>query len=97
MLEKLGARREKAPRTPASIGVGMAKKRKKRESQALEEAIAAGMIERKGLGKKLRRKQNAERKLDLGLMEDGGAFRNGVLSVSQMKRKAPKSHGHRRR
>ena len=93
MLAKLGARPEKGPRTAASIGIGMAKKRKKREAAALEEAIAAGMVQRKGMGKKVRRKKEANKRssgIDRGLMEDGGAFRNGVLSLSKWRGKGGK-------
>lgn len=54
MLTKLGASADKAPRTPAKIGLGMAKKAKQRETLALQEAIAAGMVKAKGRGKKIR-------------------------------------------
>lgn len=54
MLAKLGASADKAPRTPARIGLGMAKKAKQREAVALQEAIAAGMVKAKGRGKKIR-------------------------------------------
>jgi len=54
MLAKLGATAEKAPRTSAKIGFGMASKAKQRAAVALQEAIAAGMIKAKGRGKKLR-------------------------------------------
>lgn len=67
-------------RIPASIGIGMAKKKAEREARALEEAIAAGMVKRKGMGNKKKREQKAN--IDRGLAEDGGAFRNGVLKVA---------------
>ncbi len=54
MLERLGAKADKGPRTAASIGKGMARVGAKREAKALEEAIEAGMVQRKGLGKKKR-------------------------------------------
>jgi hypothetical protein len=41
--------------------------------------IAAGMIKQKGMGKKKRREK--AKGLDRGLMEDGGAFRPGILRV----------------
>lgn len=54
MLARLGASADKAPRTSARIGLGMAKKAKQREVVALQEAIAAGMVKAKGRGKKIR-------------------------------------------
>ena len=43
---------------------------------------AAGMIKAKGLGKKKRReKEKARKSGDRGLMEDGGAFRPGIMRV----------------
>jgi hypothetical protein len=54
MLARLGASADKAPRTPAKVGIGMAKKAKQREAVALQEAIAAGMVQAKGRGKKAR-------------------------------------------
>lgn len=54
MLARLGAAADKAPRTPASLGIGMAKKAKQREAAALQEAIAAGMVQAKGRGAKAR-------------------------------------------
>jgi hypothetical protein len=60
----------------------MAKKRAKREAVALEEAIASGMIQVKGMGKKKRAEKKAG--LDRGLNEDGGAFRNGVLKIGKI-------------
>lgn len=54
MLARLGVSADKAPRTPARIGLGMAKKAKQREDVALQEAIAAGMVKAKGRGKKIR-------------------------------------------
>ena len=61
---------------------GMAKKRAKREAVALEEAIASGRVQKKGMGKKKRAEKKAG--LDRGLNEDGGAFRNGVLKVGKI-------------
>jgi len=60
----------------------MAKKRAKRDAAALEEAIASGMVQKKGMGKKKRAQKQKE--IDRGLMEDGGAFRNGVLKVDKI-------------
>jgi hypothetical protein len=59
----------------------MAKKQKKREAVAMEEAIAAGMVRVKGSGKKKQAEKRAG--LDKGLLEDGGAFRGGVLKVAK--------------
>lgn len=60
---------------------GMAKKRKKREAIAFEEAVEAGMVKRKGSGKRKRMQKLAE--IDRGLMEDGGAFKSGVLKLNR--------------
>jgi hypothetical protein len=57
----------------------MAKKQAQRADRALQEGIAAGMIKQKGMGKKKRREK--AKGLDRGLMEDGGAFRPGILRV----------------
>lgn len=57
----------------------MAKKAAQREAAALEAAIDAGMLKRKGLGKKKR--EEKRRSLDRGLMEDRGAFKGGVLKL----------------
>lgn len=54
MLARVGAKAEAAPRTALSIGKGMAQVAAKRQARALEEAIEAGMVSRKGLGKKKR-------------------------------------------
>lgn len=43
---------------------------------------AAGMIQQKGMGKKKRREKG--KKVDRGLMEDGGAFRPGILRVKPL-------------
>lgn len=59
----------------------MAKKQKKRAAVAMEEAVAAGMVRVKGSGKKKRAEKRAG--LDKGLMEDGGAYRGGVLKVAR--------------
>lgn len=47
----------------------MMKKRVAKEKEELETAIASGMLQQKGMGKKKRRKQEMERKGDLGLYE----------------------------
>ncbi|KAL4444596.1 hypothetical protein ABPG77_002413 [Micractinium sp. CCAP 211/92] len=78
-LARIGAKAAARPRIPASIGVGMAKKQAQRDQRALEEGIAAGMIQQKGMGKKKRREK--ARQLDRGLNEDRGAFKPGVLRV----------------
>lgn len=46
------------------------------------------MVQVKGLGKRKRREKEKERRKDRGLMEDGGAFRPGILRV-----KAPPASG----
>lgn len=82
VLEGLGAKKAKSVKMPANMAIGMAKKRAKREAVALEEAIASGMVQKKGMGKKKRAEK--QKGLDRGLMEDGGAFRNGVLKVGRI-------------
>lgn len=57
MLTRLGAKPEKSPRTPAAIGIGMAKKQAEREAKKMEEAFETGMAQRKGVGKKKRAAQ----------------------------------------
>ena len=52
LLERLGAKAEKAPRTSAKIGRGMAKKRAQRDARAFQEAVASGVTRMKGMGKK---------------------------------------------
>jgi len=42
---------------------------------------AAGMVQLKGMGKRKRREKEKERKKERGLMEDGGAFKPGILRV----------------
>ena len=81
MLKELGARKVKGVKIPANIGLGMAKKKAQRDAVALEEAIAAGMVKRKGMGKKKRAEKRGN--VDRGLMEDGGSFRKGVLRVDK--------------
>jgi len=54
MLTRMGAKPDKSPRTPAAIGIGMAKKQADREAKKLEEAFETGMAQRKGMGKKKR-------------------------------------------
>lgn len=58
----------------------MAKNQAERERKEQEHAIAVGMVQVKGSGKKKKRAaEKAPR--DRGLMEDGGAFRNGILRL----------------
>ena len=52
---------------------------------------AAGMIQAKGMGKKKRREKS--KGLDRGLMEDGGAFRPGLLRVKGSAAAAASSGG----
>lgn len=93
-LAKLGAAPTKKPRIPASIGLGMAKKQKQREAAALEAAIDAGMVSRKGLGRAKRRAEDkAGARRDRGLLEDRGALRNGVLRVKRAPKAAPPARG----
>ena len=81
-LARAGVAEDKRPRTPARIGVGMAKAAKEREKKAFEEAVAAGMASRKGHGKKRRAAEAKAR--DRGLMEAGAAFKNGVLRADKL-------------
>ncbi len=48
----MGARPEKAPRCSAKIGTGMVKKQAQRDARALANAVAAGLVRVKGMGKK---------------------------------------------
>ena len=58
---------------------GMAKKAAQRDARALEDAVDAGMVKRKGLGRKKR--EEKRQSLDRGLMEDRGAFKGGIMKV----------------
>lgn len=58
----------------------MARNQAERERKEQEHAIAAGMLQVKGSGKKKRRAAEKGPR-DRGLMEDGGAFHNGILRV----------------
>jgi hypothetical protein len=79
MLQRIGAAADKKPRTPAKIGIGMAKAAKEREKKALEEAMAAGMVQRKGRGKKLRA-EAGEAAWRAGLQGRARAASAGVLA-----------------
>lgn len=57
-LNKLGSKGDRTPRTPASIGKGKAVAQAGRDAVALEAAMAAGMVQRKGHGKKRRAEAN---------------------------------------
>lgn len=57
MLTRIGARPDKAPRRAASIGKGLATVNAARDARKLEEAMQAGMVKRKGSGKKKKREQ----------------------------------------
>lgn len=81
LMQQLGARQQKGPRVPASIGFGIARKGAERAARAREEAIAAGMLRIKGTGKKKRRDKSRQR--DRGLQEAGSSFRGGVLRISK--------------
>lgn len=84
----MGAKAEKGQRMSAQIGKGLSKKRGVREERALQEAIEAGMVSKKGRGKAKRAAAEAGR--DKGLMELGGSYRNGMLRVKGLnKKKAP--------
>lgn len=54
------------------------------------------MVQLKGMGKRKRRGKEKERKKDRGLMEDGGAFRPGVLRVKAPPASAGGKGGKRR-
>ncbi|KAK2080237.1 hypothetical protein QBZ16_000090 [Prototheca wickerhamii] len=79
---RLGGRPDKGPRIPASIGVGMARKRSERFARAEEEGIASGMLDIHQLARKRRAEADAARERDPGLREDNGAFRHGVLRLN---------------
>lgn len=103
-LAEIGAKPEKGPRIAAVIGKGMAKKQVERSEKALEEAINAGLVQRKG-SKKLKQslvtgggskprkggKSGGGGGLNEGL---GGRFKDGVLHVGKVhkvdKRRAAK-------
>ncbi|BDA46142.1 hypothetical protein COCOBI_08-2340 [Coccomyxa sp. Obi] len=63
MLRSVNAKLQKSPRIPASIGQGLARKRKQREEMAKELAIEAGMLQRKGLGKKRKQAEKVQKKV----------------------------------
>eukprot|EP00884_Botryococcus_braunii_P006757 jgi/Botrbrau1/16082/Bobra.7_2s0053.1 len=79
-LKALNLRPDKGQRIPKGLGKQMAKCRADRERKEQEQAVAAGMLQVKGSGKRKRRAVGKGR-LDRGLMEDGGAYRNGVLRL----------------
>eukprot|EP00798_Chlamydomonas_sp_ICE-L_P003993 gene3993-14073_t len=81
MLQRIGAKAEKGPRMGSKIGMGIAKKRLEREEKALQEAIAAGHVKKKGIGKKKR--EEKEKNRDKGLMEAGQNFKGGVLRLKK--------------
>lgn len=83
-LTELGCAPAPRPAVPARIGFGSARHQKARSAAALEAAIDAGLVSRKGLGKKKRREKEAARREggDGGLREHGAAFRGGVLRVA---------------
>lgn len=82
LFQGLGSKAPKGMQVPASIAIGMAKKRKKREAVALEQAVEAGMIKKKGMGRKKRMEKRYM--FEHGLMEDGGAFKAGVLRLGKV-------------
>lgn len=55
-LRSIGARAAKSPRTPASVGLGLAQKRKQRVRSQLERDVASGAVSKKGSGKVLQRR-----------------------------------------
>jgi len=92
-LEEIGAKPEKGPRIAAMIGKGMAKKQVERGAKALEEAINAGLVQRKGSGKLRKslvpgskpRKGKGGGGAGGGLNEKlGGHFKDGVLHVGKV-------------
>jgi hypothetical protein len=85
-LLELGAKKQKGVQISARIGHGMKKKSAQREHRALEEAIASGMVSRKGLASKKRRDVK-KLGVDRGLNEDMGSFRNGILRVVSKKKR----------
>ena len=64
LMERLGAKAEKAPRCSANIGQGMAKKQAQRAARALQAAVADGTVRVKGMGKK-RQAEKGSRHCDL--------------------------------
>lgn len=83
-LKSLNARPEARQAMSARMGLGMARKQAERDKKELQQAIDTGMVQSKGLGKKKRRLKDQERRSNLGLVEDGGAFRKGVLDLNKL-------------
>ena len=70
---------------------GYLRKKRKSEAAAIEDALHAGLVTAKQLKKKRQGLQSGNKK-DLGLREDGGAFRNGMLRVKAPQSKKPTKH-----
>ena len=87
LLSRLGGRAASAPRMSAKIGIGLAKSKAKKAARAREEAIAEGMLQVKGSGKRGEKGNGQGRRKDKGLGE--AKMKNGVLKVKQppMKRR----------
>ena len=82
-LEALGCRPAPRPRTPACIGLKQAAYQKARAASELEAAIDAGLVSRKGLGKKRRREaREREGEEERGGLRELASFRGGVLRVT---------------
>ena len=65
LMERLGAKAEKAPRCSANIGQGMAKKQAQRAARALQAAVADGTVRVKGMGKKRQAEKGSRHSLGL--------------------------------
>lgn len=96
-----GAIQVKGVRTPPTIGVGMWKKNEQREeAKRMEVFDAGGKLGKKTKG--LRKADagddsNSRKETDRGLAWGSGSFKNGVLTISKVRRAFPKSATRRAR
>ncbi len=64
-----------------TFAAGLKRKHNARADRAQEEAIEAGHTSRAAIAKLRRAAKSAAHKPERGLLEDGGAFRGGVMRV----------------
>ena len=78
---------------PSAGCTGYLKHKRKREGEAVEDAMHAGLVTAQQVRKRRQSQQAAGGRKDLGLREDGGAFKNGVMRVRPEAKAQPRGKG----
>eukprot|EP00271_Cylindrocystis_brebissonii_P008084 TRINITY_DN22115_c0_g1_i1.p1 TRINITY_DN22115_c0_g1~~TRINITY_DN22115_c0_g1_i1.p1 ORF type:complete len:245 (+),score=62.96 TRINITY_DN22115_c0_g1_i1:84-818(+) len=90
-LTSLGGKPSKSPRCSPALGMGIKRKTEERAQIQLQEDVASGMAKLKGSGNKRKRQKEEERRKSKdfqGINASEGRYKNGVLFVTPLPKKA---------